>query len=181
MDNVVRRRPSRVAAPSHSVVVLLGLCVLAGACGQSRASIGLSVVPNSIPVVLVQPCAGVFAMFPCSATNYLDAKWTVTVSALNDMGGRGTIEIRAIDAASGQPLADPAATVSGDPEVLLGPHGSVTLPVEWRRSIPVGGPGRIPPPQLGFVITVQLTDNAGHRVSETVTARESLPRPWQVF
>jgi len=71
--------------------------------------------------------------------------------------------------------------VAIDPEVLLGPHGSVTLPVEWRRSIPVGGPGRIPPPQLGFVITVQLTDNAGHRVSETVTARESLPRPWQVF
>jgi hypothetical protein len=120
-------------------------------------------------------------MFPCSATNYLYAKWTVTVSTMNDVGGRGTIEIRAIDAATGQPLSDPAGTVSGNLEVLLGPHATVAVPIEWRRLVPEGGPGRVPPPQLAFVITVQLTDSTGHRVSEEVTVREVLPRPWQIF
>ena len=179
MNNVVWR-PFRVAAIPPTAV-LLAVCVLVGSCGRSRASIGLAVVPDSIPVDFVRPCAGVFAMFPCSATNYLYAKWTVTVSTMNDIGGRGTIEIRVIDVASGQPLSDPEGSVSGDLEVLLGPHASVALPVEWRRPIPEGGPGRIPPPQLAFVITVQLTDSMGHRVSEAVTVREMLPRPWQIF
>jgi len=120
-------------------------------------------------------------MFPCSATNYLHAKWTVSVSTMNDIGGRGTVEIRAIDAASGQPLPDPTGSVSGDLEVLLAPQATVTLPVEWTRPIPEGGPGRIPPPQLAFLITVQLTDTNGNRVSETITVREMLPRTWQIF
>ena len=78
MDNGVCRS-CRVAATPRLALVLLALCVLAGSCGPSRASIGLVVVPDPIPVDFVDPCAGVFAMFPCSATDYLHAKWTVSV------------------------------------------------------------------------------------------------------
>jgi len=174
-------RPRRVAATSPTVLVWTAVCAFAGSCGPSRASVGLAVAPDPIPVELVHPCAGVFAMFPCSATNYLHARWTVSVSTMNDIGGRGTVEIRAVDAASGQPLPDPTGSVSGDLEVLLAPQATVTLPVEWTRPIPEGGPGRIPPPQLAFLITVQLTDTNGNRVSETITVREMLPRTWQIF
>jgi hypothetical protein len=163
------------------VLGLLSGCVLVGSCGPSRASIGLVVTPDPIPVDLVHPCAGVFAMFPCSATNYIHSKLTVTVSTTNDIGGRGTIEIRAVDAASGQPLPEPAGSVSGEVQVLLGPHASVAMPVEWMRPVPDSGPGRILPPQLAFLITVRLTDGQGNQVSEAVTVREQLPRTWQIF
>jgi hypothetical protein len=99
---------------------------------------------------------------------------------MNDVGGRGTIEIRVVDAANGQPLPDPAGSVSGELEVLLGPHASVTLPIEWRRPLPEAGPGMLPP-QLAFLISVQLTDSTGNHVSEAVTVREKLPRTWQIF
>jgi len=102
-------------------------------------------------------------------------------STLNEIGGRGTLDVRVVDAASGAPLSDSAGGISGVLEVLLGPRASVALPVEWRRPIPEGGPGRIPPAQLAFLITAQLTDSMGNRVSETVTVREKLPRPWQIF
>lgn len=174
------RPPCRVNA-TPAIVLLLAVCVLAGSCGPSRASIGLAVTPDPIPVNLVDPCAGVFAMFPCSATIYLDARWTVSVSTMNGIGGRGTVEITVVDAASGAPLPDPVGNVSGQLEVLLGPYASVALPLEWRRPIPQAGPGRIPPPQLAFLITVHLTDSTGNRVSEAVTVREQLPRPWQIF
>lgn len=170
MDNI-ERRPFRVAI--LPTAVLLPICILAGSCGQSRASIGLAVVPDPIPVNSVLPCAGVFAQFPCSATAYLDAKLTVTVSTMNDIGGRGTIEVRAVDGASGQTLRDPQGTVSGDLDVLLGPHSSVSRPVEWKRPIRDGLP-----PQLAFVVTVQLTDSMGNHVLEEVTVREGTPRSW---
>jgi hypothetical protein len=175
------RRSWRVAVTPRLALVFLALYSLAGSCGPSRASIGLVVVPDPIPVDFVDPCAGVFAMFPCSATDYLHAKWTVSVSTLNEIGGRGTLDVRVVDAASGAPLSDSADGISGDLEVLLGPRASVALPVEWRRPVPEGGPGRIPPPQFAFLITAQLTDSMGNRVSETVTVRERLPRPWQIF
>jgi len=178
---VNNRPPCRVNATPAIVLALLAVCVLAGSCGPSRASIGLAVTPDPIPVNLVDPCAGVFAMFPCSATIYLDARWTVSVSTMNGIGGRGTVEITIVDAASGAPLPEPVGNVSGELEVLLGSYASVSLPLEWRRPIPQDGPGRIPPPQLAFLITVHLTDSTGNRVSDTVTVREQLPRPWQIF
>src|ERR1051325_5959638 len=97
---------------------------LAGSCGSSRPSIGLAVVPDPVPVDLVMPCAGVFAMFPCSAANYIHSNVTVSVATLGEAGGRGTLEIHAVDAATGQPLPAPAATVSGELEIVLQPHAS---------------------------------------------------------
>lgn len=162
------------------LALLVAACVLAS-CGSSRASLGLAVSPDPVAVDLVHPCAGVFAMFPCSASNYLHAKMTVTVATMNAIGGRGTIEVRAIDAAGGGPLPEPAGVVTGEVGVLLGPHASVALPIEWKRNVSDGGPGRIPPSQLSFLVTVELTDVEGHHVSETATVREKLPRAWQIF
>jgi hypothetical protein len=137
------------------------------------------VAPDPIPVELADPCAGKFGA--CSATEYLDSKWTVSVSAMNDVGGRGTLEVHVVDAASGQPLLDPAGSVSGDLQVLLGPRASVALPIEWRRPLVDTGAARLLPAQLAFVISVHLTDSMGNPVSETVTVPEKLPRPWQIF
>jgi hypothetical protein len=162
-------------------LVVVALCVLAPSCGSSRASIGLAVDPDPAPVDLAHPCAGVFAMFPCSATEYLYSRWTVSVSARNDIGGRGSINVRVVDAASGQPLPEPQDIVLGGREVLLAPGASVSWPIEWRRPIPPAGAGRIVPPQLAFVISVEVTDTTGHRVSDAVTVREKLPRAWQIF
>lgn len=180
MDSGIARS-CRLPATTRVVLVLLGACVIGGSCTPSRASIRLAVAPHPIPVDLVMPCAGVFAIFPCSASDYLRSRWTVSVSTMNDTGVRGTIEIRVVDAATGAPLPDPAGSVSGELDVLLGPHASVALPVEWQRPIPEAGPGRIVPPQLAFLITAQLTDSMGDRVSETVTVPERLPRTWQIF
>jgi hypothetical protein len=120
-------------------------------------------------------------MFQCSASNYLDAKMTVSVATMNEIGGRGTIEVRAIDAAGGGPLPEPAGVVTGEVDVLLGPRASVALPIEWKRTVPEGGPGRIPPSLLAFLVTVQFTDTEGNHMSETVTVRERQPRGWEIF
>jgi hypothetical protein len=69
----------------------------------------------------------------------------------------------------------------GDVEVLLGPHGNAALPLEWKRPVTYTGPNRTVPSQLAFVITVQLTDTTGNRVSESATVLERLPRSWEIF
>ena len=169
------------AARRWVVLLLFGACIVAGSCGPPQASLRLAAAPQPLPVNLVRPCAGVFAMFPCSAANYLEAKWTLSVSSTNDVGGRAAIEVQVVDAATGQPLPDPRGSVSGQEEVVLAPSRTVTVPLEWKRLVSDAGPGRIPPLQLAFVVSIQFTDTRGNRVFETVTVLEALPRPWQIF
>lgn len=176
----LRRQSPRLETVRRALLLLAG-CALAGSCGSSRASIGLAVLPDPVPVDLVDPCAGVFAMFPCSAASYIRSQLTVSVATLDEIGGRGAVEIHAVDAATGQPLPAPAGSLLGELDVVLGPHASTAVPLEWKRPIPDAGPGRIPPAQLAFVATVQWTDNRGKHVSETVTVLERLPRTWQLF
>ena len=156
----------------NGLAFLSVLALAAGSCGPSRAALRVSVSPNPIPVAL-RNCAGVFAMFPCPPTILL-ADLTVSVST-NDVGGQGTISVVAVDAASGNPLPDQQSTVSGAAEVVLIPHGSVTKEVRWIF------PPRNVPEKLAFVVTVELSDTTGHRVTESVTVPEQLPRTWQIF
>ena len=120
MKNGVCARCGLKATP-QMVLALLAVCVLAVSCRPSPASIGLAITPAPVPVSLVDPCAGVFAGNPCSATIYLDAKWAVSVSSTNGVGGRGDIEVLVVDAATAQPLPDPRGTVSGGAGVVLAP------------------------------------------------------------
>jgi hypothetical protein len=160
---------------------LLVACLISGSCGAPQADLRIAAAPDPLPVEFVTPCAGVFAGNPCSASDYLQSKLTVSISGINDVGGRGTVSVVVADAANGRPLV-PAGSVSGDAEVLLTPGATLTRSFEWKRTVPPGGQAdRIPPPQLSFIISVRFTDTQGNSVSETTTIREALPRPWQIF
>jgi hypothetical protein len=117
-------------------------------------------------------------MSPCS-TLKLMARSTVSVYT-DDVGGQVGISFVVVDAASGEPLPDQGEAPSA-PEVLLGPYGSVELPLQWSWDISRHLSGLNLPPKLAFVVTVQLTDATGHRVAERVTVPEQLPRPWRLF
>ena len=178
-SNVRLTIPKHIA-PRRRVLALVAACFVAEACAGHGASVRLSATPEPLPVALVMPCGGVFAGNPCSASIYLQAKLTVSVTNSGDTAGRGTLALQVIDNATGQPLPGPAGTVSGEVEVALEAGATRTVPLEWKRNVPDSDPGRIPPARLAFVITFQFTDSMGNRTLETVTLREALPRPWEI-
>ena len=161
-----------------SLALLLG--AITSSCGHSQAELDVRVDPDPIPVLLSVPCAAVSAMFFCSNPSELASTWTVVASTRNDIGGSGHISVTVADAASRQPLPD-QGVLSGELNVALGPRGRVTLPVVWKRPVPQEGPDRVPPAQLAFVISVELTDTLGNRVRQTATVLEKLPRNWEIF
>ena len=166
---------------NRAFLVGLAAAVVAASCGAPRATLGLDVTPKPLPVSLVMPCGGVFAGLPCSASDYVQAKWTAAVSSTNEIGGRGVIEVLVVDAATGLPIPEPQGTVTGGGEFVLAPRATAAVPLEWKRTVPTSGPGRIPPPQFAFIVTVRLTDTMGRGASESLTVREALPRNWQIF
>jgi hypothetical protein len=165
------------------VLALLTAGLVVSSCGPSQAEVTVAVAPNPVPIGMGIPCAGVPAIGNCLTSpppSYLGADWTVSVATRNDIGGRGIVEVLVVDAATGQPVVD-QGTLRGDLSVVLGPHTSTSVAVRWVRLLMNAGPSRIVPPQLAFVITVDLTDTMGNRFSETVTVPERLPRSWEVF
>ena len=158
------------------LVALLGCC-MNGACAPSRISLRVAVEPSPVPVALVVPCGGAFAGLGCGARSYLLANFTVRVSARNDVGGVGTLSVRAMDALTGAPL--PSAQVSGEMAFELAPGGTVVRPIAWKWE-PAESSGQVPA-TLALVVRVEVTDSLGNRVSESATVQEVMPRNWHVF
>jgi hypothetical protein len=128
------------------------------------------VFPNPIVLDVDIPCAGI--MGSCTVPDYLVASWTVSVSTLNSIGGRGIIDVVLVDARTGMPVSNQQGTVSGDVAVVLTGNDSVTVAqkLTWQIQGEFTHPG-----MFSLVFTVHFTDTSGVPVSETLTVPGVFP------
>jgi hypothetical protein len=153
------------------VLPFLG-CLAAASCGPSHAALHVSVSPDPVTLDVDIPCAGVFASFPCAIPDRLLASWTLSVSTSNSVGGRGTISVVVVDAATGTPLANQQGTVSGEMTFVLGSNESVAI--TQKLSWPIQG-DFTHAGTFALVFTIQLTDTMGEPITETLTVPGKFP------